>query len=109
MFALSKLDEFHLSRQFRTCFVAVLQTSSNNNSEVREPTGDRSLNDRGLEMVVYVSRSSNLSGSDLDGTHHNCMFFKLRKLEYVCCCGSSVVISKLRSKQSAKVDQRRLF
>ena len=40
--ALSELDEFLLNPQVRTCFVAVLGTSRNNNSENRETTRDRS-------------------------------------------------------------------
>ena len=36
--ALSKLDEFLLNSQVRTCSVAVPGTSRNNNSENREPT-----------------------------------------------------------------------
>ena len=43
--ALSKLDKFLLKPQVRTCSVAVPGTSKNNNSENREPTGDRSLGD----------------------------------------------------------------
>ena len=43
--ALSKLDDFLLNRQVRTCSVAVPGTSRNNNSENWEPTGGRSLND----------------------------------------------------------------
>ena len=37
--ALSKLDDFFLNRQVRTCSVAVPGTSRNNDSENREPTG----------------------------------------------------------------------
>ena len=43
--ALSKLDEFLLNPQVRTCSVAVPGTSRNSDSEIREPTGDRSLGD----------------------------------------------------------------
>ena len=43
--ALSKLDEFLLNPQIRTCSVAVPGTSRNSNSENREPTGDRSSDD----------------------------------------------------------------
>ena len=39
---LSKDVEFLLNPQVRTCCVAVPGTSRNNNSENREPTGDRS-------------------------------------------------------------------
>ena len=41
--ALSKLDEFLLNPQVRTCSVAVPGTSNNNNSENRETTGDRTF------------------------------------------------------------------
>ena len=43
--ALSKLDEFLLNPQVRTCSVAVPGTSRNSNSENRETTGDRSSDD----------------------------------------------------------------
>ena len=43
--ALSKLDEFLLNSQVRTCSVAVPGTSRNNNSENRETIGDRSSDD----------------------------------------------------------------
>ena len=43
--ALSKLDEFLLNPQVRTCSVAVPGTSRNNNSENWETTGDRSSDD----------------------------------------------------------------
>ena len=43
--ALSKLDEFFLNPQVRTCSVAVPGTSRNNNSENRETTGDCSSDD----------------------------------------------------------------
>ena len=50
--ALSKLDEFLLNRQVRTCSVAVPETSRNKDSENREPTGDRSLGDSCPEAVL---------------------------------------------------------
>ena len=40
--ALSKLDEFLLNPQVRTCSIAVPGTSRNNISENQETTGDRS-------------------------------------------------------------------
>ena len=43
--ALSKIDEILLNPEVRTCYVAVPGTSRNNDSENREPTGDRSLGD----------------------------------------------------------------
>ena len=59
--ALSKLDEFLLNPQFRTCFVAAPVTSRNNNSENRELTGDRSLNDPCPEVDFSACRTSNLT------------------------------------------------
>ena len=43
--ALSKLDEFLLNPQFRTCSLTVPGTPRNNISENRETTGDRSSDD----------------------------------------------------------------
>ena len=56
--ALSKIDEFLLYPQVRTCSAAVPGTSGNNTSENRETTGDRSSDDPCPE-VIY---SSHLSG-----------------------------------------------
>ena len=67
--ALSKLDEFLLNPQVRTCSVAVPGTSRNNDSEKREPTGDRSLGDPCPEAVFSVCHSGNLN-SEQDETHH---------------------------------------
>ena len=55
--ALSKLDEFLLNPQVRTCSVAVPGASRNNNSENRETTGDRSSDDPCPE-VRYSSHHS---------------------------------------------------
>ena len=62
MGALSKLDDFLLNPQVRTCYVAVPGTSKNSNSENWEPTGDRSPNDRCPEVVYSASRTGNLRG-----------------------------------------------
>ena len=48
---LSKLDEFLLNPQVRTCSVAVPGTSRNSDSGNREPTGDCSRNDPCPEVV----------------------------------------------------------
>ena len=53
--ALSKLDEFHLNPQIRTCSVAVQETSRNANSENRETHGDRSSNDPYPEVGYFSS------------------------------------------------------
>ena len=68
--ALSKLDEFFLNAQVRTCSVAVPETSRNNNSENREPTGDRSLNDPSPDLVFSACHSSNLNDSEQEETNH---------------------------------------
>ena len=69
--ALPKLDEFLLNPQVRTCSVAVPGTFSNNNSENRDPTGDRSLNDPCPEVEFSDSRTSNLTELDQDERHHS--------------------------------------
>ena len=68
--ALSKLDEFLLNPQVRTCSVAVPGTSGNNISKKRELTGDRSLNDPCPEEMVSYHHFGNLNGSQLEETHH---------------------------------------
>ena len=55
--ALSKLDEFLINPQVRTCSVAARGTSRNANSENREAHGDRSSNDPYPE-VGYFSHHS---------------------------------------------------
>ena len=68
--ALSKLDEFLLNPQVRTCSVAVPGTSRNNNSENREPTGDHSLDDPCPEVLFSACHTSNLNDSEQEETHH---------------------------------------
>ena len=68
--ALSKLDEFLLRPQVRTCSVAVPGTSRNSGSENREPTGDSSLGDPCPEAVFSTYHSSNLNDSEQEETHH---------------------------------------
>ena len=58
--ALSKLDEFLLSPQVRTCSVAVSGTSQNSNSETRETTVDRSSDNPCLEVKNYSHHSGHL-------------------------------------------------
>ena len=76
--ALSKLDELLLNPQVRTCSVAVPGTSSNSDSENREPTGDRSLNDPCPEAVLSFHHSGNLNGSELEETHHTNFIYECR-------------------------------
>ena len=68
---LSKLDEFLLNPQVRTCSLAVPETSGNSNSENREPTGDRPLNNPCPEVVCSSHHSGHLYDSELDETHYN--------------------------------------
>ena len=78
--ALSKLDEFLLNPQVRTCSVAVPGISRNNDSENRELSGDRSLGDPCPEAVFSTYHSSNLNDSEQEETHHtyiNLRFWKL--------------------------------
>ena len=64
--ALSELDELLPSPQVRTCFVAVPRTTRNDNSENREPTRDRSLNDPCSYVVFSSHYSGNPNGSELE-------------------------------------------
>ena len=66
--ALSKLVEFLLNPQVRTCSGTVPQTSRNNDFENREPTGDRSQNDPNLEVELFVRQASNSADSDQEKT-----------------------------------------
>ena len=68
--ALSKLDDFLLNPQVRTCSVAVLGTSRNSNSENREPTGDRSLDDPCPEARISSHHSGNLNSSEVEEYPH---------------------------------------
>ena len=72
MGTLSNLDELLLNPQVWTCSVAVPGTSRNNDSENREPTGDRSLRDPCPEAVFSTYHSGNVIDSGLEETHHTC-------------------------------------
>ena len=74
--ALSKLDEFLLNPQVRTCSVALRLTSRNSNSENREPTGDRSLGDPCFEAVFSTYHSRNLNESEQEEYPHRSYFFE---------------------------------
>ena len=69
--ALSKLDEFFLNPQVRICFVAVPGISRNNDSENREPTGDRSLGNPCSDAMFFSYHSCNLNDSEQEETDHN--------------------------------------
>ena len=76
--ALSKLDEFLLNPQVRTCFVAVPGTSWNNDSGNREPNGDRSSNDPCPEAMVSSHHSGTLNSSEVEESPH-IVAWKIRK------------------------------
>ena len=85
--ALSKLDEFLLNPQVRTCSVAVQETSRNANSENRKTHGVRFSDDHYLEVVYFHHHSGQLNSSET-GTnshmvtenypHRNYLFIKKR-------------------------------
>ena len=68
--ALSKLDEFHLNSQVRTCSVAAHGTSRNSNSENRETHGDRSSNDTYPEVGYFPHHSGQLNSPETETNSH---------------------------------------
>ena len=78
--ALSKLDEF-LDPQVLTCSGTIPGTSRNNDSENREPTGGRSLNDPYPEVEFSVRQASTPADPDREETSHN---IPLEKFEERC-------------------------
>ena len=75
--SLSKLDEFLLNPQFRTYSVYAPGISGNNDSENREPIGDRSLGDPCPEAVFSTYHSSNLNDSEQEETNHSWLPLKM--------------------------------
>ena len=78
--ALSKLDELLLNPQVRTCSVAVPGTSRNSNSENREPTGDRSLDDPRPEARFSSHHSGNLNSSEVEECPHSVGIMFINKM-----------------------------
>ena len=68
--ALSKLEEFHLNPQVRTCSVAVQRTSRNTNSENRETHGDRSSDDPYPEVGYFPQHSGQLNSPETETNLH---------------------------------------
>ena len=68
--ALSKLDEFLLNLQVRTCSVAVQGTSRNANSENRETHGDRSSDDPYPEVGYFPHPSGQLNSPETETNSH---------------------------------------
>ena len=64
--ALSKLDEFLLNPQVRTCSVAVPGTTRNSNSGNPEPNWDRSPSDPCPEAMNSSNHSGNLNRSEVE-------------------------------------------
>ena len=68
--ALSKLDEFLLNPQVRTCSMAVPGTSRNTNLENRETTGDRSSEDPYPELGYFSHHSGQLNSPETETNAH---------------------------------------
>ena len=80
--ALSKLDEFLLNPQLRTCSGTVPGTSRNKDLENGEPVWDRSQNDTYPEVELSVRQASNSADSDHEETTHKTARFYLSALEH---------------------------
>ena len=68
--ALSKLDDFLLNPQVRTCSVAVPGTSRNTNLENRESTGDHSSDDPYPEVGYFSHHSGQLNNPEAENDPH---------------------------------------
>ena len=68
--ALSKLEEFLLNPQVRTCSVAVPGTSRNNTSETREAIGDRSSDNPCTELRYFSHHSGHLYSPEAESYPH---------------------------------------
>ena len=73
--ALSKLDEFLLNPQVRTCSVAVPGTSKNNNSENRETAGDRSSDDPYPKARYFSCHSGQINSPEAKNDPHSKLIF----------------------------------
>ena len=80
--ALSKLDGFLLNPQIWTCSVTVPRTSRNNDSESREPSGDRSLNDPYPEVEFSIRQANTSNDSDKEETYHNMRGLRPSRLKW---------------------------
>ena len=88
--ALSKLDEFLLSPQWRTCSVAVQGTSRNANSENRETHGGRSSDDPYPEVGDSPHHSGQLNSPKTETISHMVTENYPHILFGNCCCGLDV-------------------
>ena len=66
----SKIDEFPLNPQGRTCSVAVPGTSKNTNVENRATTGDRSSDDPYPEVGFFSHHSGQLNSPETETNPH---------------------------------------
>ena len=69
--ALSKLDDFLVNPQVRTCSVGVPRTTRNGNSRNRGPTGDCSPNGPSPEARFSSRHSGNLNSSEVEEYSHS--------------------------------------
>ena len=69
--ALSKLDEFLLNPQVRSCSLAVPGASRKNHSENRETTGDRTSDDPCPETSYSSHHSGQLNSPETEDYPHN--------------------------------------
>ena len=77
--ALSKLDEFLLNPQVRTCSVAIPGTARNTNSENRETTEDRSSDDPHPEVGYFPHYSGQLNSPETENNPHRIQYFPFEK------------------------------
>ena len=70
--ALSKLDEFLLNPQVRTCSVTVRGTSRKNNSENLETTGNRSSDNPYTEVRYFSHHFGHLNSPETENNPHSC-------------------------------------
>ena len=107
--ALSKLDEFLLDPQIRTCSVAIEGTSRNANSENRETHGDRSSDDPYPELGYFPHHSGQLNSPETESNsnmvtenyphfHHSldCFLRCLSSLQIVKTCFCSPIAKGIR-------------
>ena len=77
---LSKLDEFFLNPQVRTCSMAVPGTSRNTTLENRENTGDRSSDNPYPEVGYFSHHSGQLNSPETETNPHSSQKINCLKL-----------------------------
>ena len=115
--ALSKLDEFLLNPQIRTCSVVVPGTSRNNISENRETTGDRSSDDPCPEVRYSSHHSGHLNSPETETYLHMvtggpieiCQYPHMvtESQEEIPYCSASTSLGKQKKARSMSQPQRR--